>query len=57
MTGAEPDISALVDALANTPSPVSLLRHYRDIGLPHYWYQAVSRNNHIIITRSEEIRA
>ena len=56
MTG-EPDISALVDALANTPSPVSLLRHYRDIGLPHYWYQAVSRNNHMIITRSEEIRA
>lgn len=39
------DISGLVSVLHNTPSPVSLLRHYPDLGLPHYWYEAAGRHD------------
>jgi len=35
------DIMPLIQAIQNTPSPTSQLRHYSDLGLPHYWYKAV----------------
>eukprot|EP00092_Neocalanus_flemingeri_P015588 GFUD01016876.1.p1 GENE.GFUD01016876.1~~GFUD01016876.1.p1 ORF type:complete len:430 (+),score=113.03 GFUD01016876.1:921-2210(+) len=41
----KPDIGTLIEAIQNTPSPTSLLRHYPEIGLPHYWYEAVGRHD------------
>merc|ERR1719474_853315 len=34
------DITPLVEALQKTPSPKSELRHYADLGVPHYYYEA-----------------
>ena len=44
----------LVHLLHTTASPVSLLRHYPDIGLPHYYYEAGGRHDPPYSDQEEE---
>ena len=50
----ESSVEQLVHLLHTTASPVSLLRHYPDIGLPHYYYEAGGRHDPPYSDQEEE---